>query len=84
MSVFQQTVFAAKTHLAEGLVLKLRRAEKVEKSLMDLEGIRKLNESKMEGQAMLHLKAVMRKQHQDVSSSCGEEGSLIYLKCLHI
>jgi hypothetical protein len=28
---------------------------------MDLEGLRKLTESKMEGQAMLHLKALMRK-----------------------
>jgi hypothetical protein len=66
---------AAETHLAEGLALKLRRAEKVEKSLMDLEGMRKLTESKMEGQAMLP---------QDASSSRGEEGSLICLKCLHI
>jgi hypothetical protein len=49
MSVFQQTVLAAETHLAEGLALKLRRAEKVEKSLVDLEGMRKLTESKMEG-----------------------------------
>jgi hypothetical protein len=49
MSMFQQTVLAAETHLAKGLVLKLRRAEKVEKSLMDVEGICKLTESKMEG-----------------------------------
>jgi hypothetical protein len=67
---------ASETHLAEGLALKLRGTEKVEKSLMDLEGMRKLTESKMEGQAML--------QHQDASSSRGEEGSLICLKCLHI
>jgi hypothetical protein len=33
----------------------------VEKSLMDLEGMCKLNESNMEGQIMLHLKALMRK-----------------------
>jgi hypothetical protein len=52
---------AVETHLAEGLALKLRRAEKVEKTLMDLEGLRKLNESKMEGQAMLHLNALIRK-----------------------
>jgi len=44
MSVFQQTVLAAETHLAEGLALKLRCTEKVEKSLMDLEGMRKLTE----------------------------------------
>jgi hypothetical protein len=61
MSIFQQTVLAAETHLAEGLALKLRRTEKVEKSLMDLEGIRKLTESKMEGQAMLPLNALIRK-----------------------
>jgi hypothetical protein len=36
MSVFQQTVLAAETHLAEGLALKLRRAGKVEKSLIDI------------------------------------------------
>jgi hypothetical protein len=41
MSVFQQTVLAAETHLAEGLTLKLRWAEKVDKSLMDLERMRK-------------------------------------------
>jgi hypothetical protein len=52
-STFQQTVLVAETHLAEGLPLKLRRVEKVETSLMDLEGMSKLTESKMEGQAML-------------------------------
>jgi hypothetical protein len=41
MSMFQQTVglLAAETHLAEGLALKLRCTEKMEKTLMDLEGI---------------------------------------------
>jgi hypothetical protein len=53
MSVFQHTVLVAETHLAEGLALKLRRVEKVETSLMDLEGMSKLTESKMEEQAML-------------------------------
>jgi hypothetical protein len=47
--VFQQTVLAAETHLAEGVALKIRWTEKVEKSVMDLEGMRKLTESKMEG-----------------------------------
>jgi hypothetical protein len=61
MSIFQKTVLAAETHLAEGLALKLRRTEKVEKSLMDLEGMRILTESKMEGQAMLYLKSLIRK-----------------------
>jgi hypothetical protein len=49
MSVFQQTVLAAETRLAQGLALKLRWTEKVEKSLMDLEGMRRLAEYKMEG-----------------------------------
>jgi hypothetical protein len=52
--VFQQTVLAAETRLAEGLAL-------AEKSLMDFEGMRKLTESKMEGQAMLPLRALIRK-----------------------
>jgi hypothetical protein len=50
MSRFQQTVLTAVTHLAEGLALKLRWTEKVEKSVMDLEGMSKLTESKMKGQ----------------------------------
>jgi hypothetical protein len=61
MSVFQQTILAAETHLAEGLALKLRRAGKVKESLMDLEGVRKLTGSKMKGQAMLPLNALIRK-----------------------
>jgi hypothetical protein len=59
--MLQQTVMAADTNLAEGLALKLRWTERVEKSLMDLEGMRKLTEFNMEGQAMSHLKALMRK-----------------------
>jgi hypothetical protein len=59
MSVFQQTVLAAGN--AEGLALKLRCTEKGEKSLMDLEGLRKLTESKMEGKSILHLNALIRK-----------------------
>jgi hypothetical protein len=59
MSVFQQTVLAAEN--AEGLALKLRCTEKGEKSLMDLEGLRKLTESKMEGKSILHLNALIRK-----------------------
>jgi hypothetical protein len=49
MSMFQQTVLAAETHLAEGLALKLRWTEQVQKSLVDLEGMRKLNEFKWKG-----------------------------------
>jgi hypothetical protein len=56
--MFQQTVLAAETHLAEGLALELLRAEKVQKSLMDLEGIRKLTESRMEGQAIVTFKRI--------------------------
>jgi hypothetical protein len=52
-------VLEAEAHRAERLALKLRKAEKVEKFLMDLEGIRRLTESKMEGQAMLPLKALI-------------------------
>jgi hypothetical protein len=84
MSKFQQTVLAAETHLAEGLALKLRRADKVEKSLMDLEGMCKLTESKMEGQSLLHLNALIGKTASDASSSCGEERGLIQLECPHI
>jgi hypothetical protein len=60
MSVIQQTVLAAETHLAERLALKLRCTDK-DKSLLDLEGMHKLTESKMEGQSILHLKALIRK-----------------------
>jgi hypothetical protein len=41
MSVFQHTVLAAETRLAGGLALKLRWTEKVDKSPMDLEEMRK-------------------------------------------
>jgi hypothetical protein len=61
MSMFQQTVLAAETHLAKGLTLNLRRTENVEKSPMDFEVLHKLTESKMEGQAKLPLKALMTK-----------------------
>jgi hypothetical protein len=70
-------VLTAETHLAEGMVLKLRWTEKVEKSLMDLEGLRKPTESKMEGQVILSLKALITKTASIASSSRGEEGSLI-------
>jgi hypothetical protein len=43
-----------------GLKVTMNR-KKMEKSLMDLEGMRKPTESKMEGQAMLHLKALIRR-----------------------
>jgi hypothetical protein len=44
-----------------GTGLKVTKNRKSRESLMDLEGIRKLTESKMEGQAMLPLNALMRK-----------------------
>jgi hypothetical protein len=34
---------------------------KMEKSLMDLEGMRKPTDSKMEGQSILHVKALIKK-----------------------
>jgi hypothetical protein len=71
--MFQQTVLAAETHLAEGLALKLRRAGKVQKSLMDLEGIRRLTESKMEGQAMLPLNALIRKNSIEMPPHVGRK-----------
>jgi hypothetical protein len=56
------------------------------KSREDPDGRRGTSQNKpnMEGQAMLNLKASIKKQHQDASSSRGKEGSSIYLKCLHI
>jgi hypothetical protein len=66
-----------------GTGLKVTMHRKMEKSLMDLEGMRKLTESKMEGQSILQLKALIRKQHQD-ASSCGEDGGLIQLERPHI
>jgi hypothetical protein len=44
MTMFQETVLAAETHLAQGLAVKLWTAETAEKSPMDLKGIRKLTE----------------------------------------
>jgi hypothetical protein len=63
MSMFQHNVLAAETYLAGGLtgLKSCDEQKKGEKSLMDLEGMRKLTESKMEGQATLPLKALIRK-----------------------
>jgi hypothetical protein len=44
-----------------GTGLKVTMHRKIEKSLMYLEGIRKLTESKMEGQSILRLKALIRR-----------------------
>jgi hypothetical protein len=44
-----------------GTGLKVTMNRKMEKSMKDLEGMRKLTESKMEGQSILHLKALIRK-----------------------
>jgi hypothetical protein len=51
----------------------------MEKSLMDIEGVRKLTESKMEGQSILHLNALIRK----TASRCQEEVGLIQLESPH-
>jgi hypothetical protein len=41
----QETVHAAETHLAEGLASELQTGKKAEKSLMELDKIRKLNQA---------------------------------------
>jgi hypothetical protein len=56
MSMLLQTALAAETHLAEGLALKLRCTVKVEKSLTDLVGMRRLTVSKTDEQLILPLK----------------------------
>jgi hypothetical protein len=60
MSLFQQTVLAAETS-CRGTGLNITMNRKVEKSLMDLEGMRKLTESKMEWQAMSPLNTLIKK-----------------------
>jgi hypothetical protein len=60
MSMFQQTELAAKTRLAEGLALKVKINSKSRKVPGGPRGNAQ-NESNMIGQAMLHLKALMRK-----------------------
>jgi hypothetical protein len=44
-----------------GTGLKVKMHRKMEKSLMDLEGVRKLTESTIEGQSLLNLKALIIK-----------------------
>jgi hypothetical protein len=53
MSMHLQTALAAETHLAEGLTLKLRCTVKVEKSVTDLVGMRRLTVSKTDEQLIL-------------------------------
>jgi hypothetical protein len=55
-----QTALAAETHLAEGLTLKLRCTVKVELSLIDLVGMRRLTVSKTDEQLILPLKTFIR------------------------
>jgi hypothetical protein len=62
MSMLLQTALAAETYLAEGLTLKLRFTVKVESSLIDILGMRRLNESKMDEQQILPLKTLIRKK----------------------
>jgi hypothetical protein len=57
-----QTALAAEIHLAEGLTLKLRCTVKVEWSLIDLVGIRKLTVSKTDEQLIFPLKTLIRKR----------------------
>jgi hypothetical protein len=72
-----QTALAAETHLAEGLTLKLRCTVKVELSLTDLVGMRRLTISKTDEQLILHIKTLIRKWHQDASSLNGALRNLI-------
>jgi hypothetical protein len=58
MAVFQQTVLAAETHLAGGLTLKLRCTQKMEKSLIEVEGMCKLSKYKMEGQSIITFESI--------------------------
>jgi hypothetical protein len=50
MSISLQTTLAVETHLADGLTLKLLLTMKVEKSLILLEGIRKVTVANIEEQ----------------------------------
>jgi hypothetical protein len=59
-----QTTMVAETHLAEGLIMKLRCTVKVRQSLIDLVGMRRLTVSKMNGQLFLPLKILIRKRAQ--------------------
>jgi hypothetical protein len=61
MSISLHIALAAETHLAERLTLKLWLTTKVEKSLILLEGIRKLTVSNMEEQLILFLNTLIRK-----------------------
>jgi hypothetical protein len=62
MSISLHIALAAETHLAEGLTLRLWLTTKVEKSLILLEGIRKLTVSHMEEQLNLFLNTLIRKR----------------------
>jgi hypothetical protein len=62
MSISLHIALAAETHLADGLTLKLWLTTKVEKSIIILEGIRKLTVSNMEEQVILFLKTLIRKR----------------------
>jgi hypothetical protein len=56
MSMLLQTAFSAETHLAAGLTLKIRFTVKVELSLIDLLGMCRLTESRVNEQQILTLK----------------------------
>jgi hypothetical protein len=62
MSISLQIKLAAETHLTDGLTVKVLLTTKVEKSLILLEGIRKLTVSNMEKQLILFLKTLIRKR----------------------
>jgi hypothetical protein len=62
MSKLLQTALAAETHLAEGLILKLRCTVKAEKSPIDLVGMHRLTASKTDEQLILSLKSLIRER----------------------
>jgi hypothetical protein len=66
MSISLHIALAAETHLTDGLTLKLWFTKKVEKSLILLEGTRKLTVSNMEEQQILFINTLIRK----IASRC--------------
>jgi hypothetical protein len=62
ISMLLLTALVAETHLAERLTLKLRLTVTVEYSLIDLLGMRRQTESKMDEQQILPLKTLIIKR----------------------
>jgi hypothetical protein len=62
MSITLHITLAAETHLSDGLTLKLWLTTKVEKSVILLEGMRKLTVSNKEEQLILFINTLLRKR----------------------